>query len=66
MRVHWLWLSRISKISPLQKRKLLELYGDAEDIYNADDQFLKLIKQHSSTRIIFIFKYVITYQITLL
>ena len=43
MRVHWLWLSRISKITPLQKRKLLELFGDPEDIYNADDRALSRI-----------------------
>ena len=40
MRVHWLWLSRISKITPLQKRKLLDWFGDPEEIYNADDRTL--------------------------
>lgn len=41
MRVHWLWLSAITKVSPLQKRKLLQLYGDPEQLYNADARQLR-------------------------
>lgn len=43
MRVHWLWLSAISGLTPLQKRKLLELFGDPEDLYNADEYALKQV-----------------------
>ena len=43
MRVHWLWLSRMTGITPLQKRKLLELYSDPEELYNADEHALSKI-----------------------
>jgi len=41
MRVHWLWLSRLTKVSPLQKQKLLQLFGDPEQLYNADVRQLR-------------------------
>ena len=43
MRAHWLWLSQISGLTPLQKRKLLELFGDPENLYNADEYALKQV-----------------------
>ena len=41
MRVHWLWLSRLTKVSPSQKRKLLQLFGDPEQLYNTDVRQLR-------------------------
>lgn len=41
MRIHWLWFSRIPKLSAVQKRKLLACFGDPEEIYNADERSLK-------------------------
>ncbi len=41
MRLHWLWLSRLPKVSIQLKRQLIDLFGDPEAIYNADAQQLK-------------------------
>lgn len=41
MRVHWLWLSQHSKISTDHKLKLLQYFGDPENIFNADARSLK-------------------------
>lgn len=35
MLVHWIWLSRLSSITPLQKISLLQKFRDPEDIFEA-------------------------------
>lgn len=41
MRIHWLWLSSMPKLSQQLKRKLLEYFGSPEEVYNADERMLK-------------------------
>lgn len=41
MRVHWLWLSLLPKLTVFQKLRLLEYFGDPESLYNADARTFK-------------------------
>lgn len=43
MRIHWLWLSRLPKLSAVLKRQLLSCFGNPEELYNADEQALKKV-----------------------
>lgn len=35
MLLHWIWFAELDGISPLQKRRLLERFGDPEELYDA-------------------------------
>ncbi len=35
MLLHWIWFAELDGISPLQKRRLLERFGDPEELYGA-------------------------------
>lgn len=41
MRVHWLWLDMLKKLTVAQKLTLLSYFGDPESIYNADARTLR-------------------------
>lgn len=44
MRVHWLWLSNMPKLSAQLKRQLVDLFADPEAVYNADARQLQQVR----------------------
>ncbi len=40
MLIHWIWLSRLPRVTALQKRRLLESFHDPEEVYGAYEKAL--------------------------
>ncbi len=41
MLVHWIWLAECDKVTPRQKRELLETFGDPETLFYREDAAIK-------------------------